>query len=201
VIVLDVNVLAYLQSFELLAKLGDVFRLAGGGHVSWQVYMQVKRSGTLGDRLDQWIDEKLVRMHNFKTSDPEGRTVRRILRSKKAGLVRKDVADIQCAALARTLRETHPTSVLTCERGLHKLCKTLNVGWVDLFDVLSLMFCEGITEAAVLEQILQPWSRADAGNGRPPDFAGSFAGTFAARYSGDGCKRVTNLFALEKPCP
>ncbi len=197
-IVLDVNVLAYLQSFGLLAKLRDVFRLVGGGHVSWQVYMQVKRSGSLGDRLEEWIAEELAKLHNFKTTDPEGRMVGKILKSKHAGLVRKDVADVQCVALARALRETGPATVFTCEGGLQKLCARYHIASVDLFDVLSLLVCEGIVDATEIDRKLQPWKKTGAGNGKPPDFAESFESTFHARYSSEGCERIARLFSLQE---
>lgn len=196
-IVLDVNVLSYLQSLKLLPRLKDVFRLVGGGHVPWEVYKQVKRSGALGDLLDRWIEEGLVVRHNFTLAGPGGRLVDEILRSKDARLVRKDVADVQCVALAKLLREGNNGVVLTCERGLPKLCSRRGVGCVDLFDVLSLMLCHDFFDSSTIESLLGPWSRADAGNGRPNDYTGSFAGTFDARYSDEGCDRVDRIFAIE----
>lgn len=196
-IVLDVNVLAYLQSLGLLSRLEDVFQLVAGGHVPWEVFKQVKRSGALGDRLDQWIEEGLVEQHNIKLSGPVGKLVAKILKSRDAGLVGKDLADIQCVALARSLQRRGSTAVLTCERGLPRLCDRRGVEHVDLFDILSLLFCNGRLDAEALETKLEPWSKKDAGNGRPADYAGSFRVTFEARYANGGCDTVNRLLAGE----
>jgi len=196
VIVLDANVLAYLQSLGLLAGLKNVLVSIGGGHVSWDVYKQVKRSGALGDLLDEWIGERLIELHIFKTSHPEGFLVREIIRSPQAKLVGKNIADIGCVVLATTLGKKAPVVVLTCDRGLQELCKHRKVIAVDIFDVLSLLFCKKIFDASTIEVRLYLWRNVDAGNGKPQDFDGSFQSTFASRYGGEGCQRVFELFLL-----
>jgi len=195
-IVFDVNVLSYLHGFKLLDKLEKVLGMLGGGRIPWNVYLENKRSGFLGDFIDGLQGDGLVEVDRIKRLSDVGRTVGKIMGSRNSALVGRNVADVQCVALGIHLENC---VVFTCDVGVQKLCRKRGVPFVDMMDILSLFYCEDIVAKEVLENKLETWLSPDAGHGRPPDFHDSFGRTFRARYGGEGCVFVVQKFGISPP--
>lgn len=194
---LDVNGLAYLQSLESLDALPAVLRATGLTHIPWKVFLQLKRSGRLADVIDGWISHGFVAQPvPAKRTDPVGRMIQELLRRDVSRWVSRDIADLECAALASELGATASVQVFTAERGLTRLCEHLRLGTVDVFDVVAMIAnLEGWSPDRV-DGHLAGWQRKDAGNGRPSDYGGSFEPTFVARYGAEGAKALTARFGL-----
>ncbi|MBN1629440.1 MAG: hypothetical protein JW990_06745 [Thermoleophilia bacterium] len=200
-LVLDVNGLPYLKSLALLDSFPDVLRATGVSRIPWKVYLQLKRSGTLADIVDGWIEERLaIKPDPPPRSGPVGRAIQNLLRRRESAWVNHDLADLECAALAATHGGDAGarTQVFTAERGLSKLCHHLHIETVDVFDVVALIAqLSGWNSDRVSEHLIS-WQRKDAGNGRPADFDGSFVSTHSQRYGEDGVTSLRTLFGLDR---
>jgi hypothetical protein len=202
VLVLDVNGLPYLKSLAFLDFFPDVLRATGCARIPWKVYLQLKRSGTLADMVDGWIEERLAEKPDPPPrSGPVGLKIQDLLKRRESAWVGRDLADLECAALAATLGDEAgaTTQVFTAEHGLTKLCHHLRIETVDVFDVVSLIAQLLGWHSERVSEHLTSWERKDAGNGRPADFDGSFATTHARRYGEDEATSLRRLFGLERP--
>lgn len=196
-LVVDVNGLAYLQSLESLDAFPAVLRVTGVAHVPWKVYLQLKRSGRLADVVDGWIAQGFVAQPvPAKRNGPVGKRIQELLRTDVSKWVSRDIADLECAALALVLGATASVQLFTAERGLTRMCEHLRIGTVDVFDVVALIaHVEGWSQDRVNGH-LAGWQRKDAGNGKPQDYCGSFEPTFVARYGAEGALTLTTRFGL-----
>lgn len=142
------------------------------------VVKQLHRSGMLGSIVKSYCDRREMQPISPVVGDEISRSVGDVIRSKQAGLVRRNRVDIELVEVARFRNG----AVLTSETGIHALARARHVPSLDLVTFFAWAVRLGLITADAVDVALEPWRTTSAsGTGCPADFAGSLDATVRAR--------------------